>query len=72
MKNILVLLAAALTARLPIACRKSEAEPAKPLPASVSLAEVAPAKRAVSFTLNPTNAVRVLYCCVLRESASAT
>ena len=71
MKKILVLVAAALTALLPTSCRKSESEPAKPLPASVSIAEVAPAKRAVSFTLNPTNAVRVLYCCVLRGETPA-
>ena len=71
MKKILVLVAAALTALLPTSCRKSETEPAKSLPASVSIAEVAPAKRAVSFTLNPTNAVRVLYCCVLRGETPA-
>lgn len=71
MKKILVLFAAALTALLPTSCRKSESDPAKPLPASVSIAEVAPAKRAVSFTLNPTNAVRVLYCCVLRGETPA-
>ena len=71
MKKILVLFSAALTALLPTSCRKSEANPEKPLPASVTIAEVMPAKRAVSFTLNPTNAVRVFYCCVPQGEAPA-
>lgn len=64
MKGIFVFFSTALAVMLSTACSKSENQVEKPQPASVTIEEVVAAKHEVTFTLKPTQAVRMSYCCL--------